>query len=335
MKRRANPTLIGAFVVGALAVVFAALLAATGGTLFSRSERAVMHFGGSIYGLQVGAPVVFRGVDIGHVTAIGLVYDEPTGDFSIPVEVELDRDAIRGNGAAVSVATLVAKGLRAQLGLQSLLTGQLYVDLDLRPEREASLRGAPAGLVEIPTSPTAIQNLKAQLDGMDFRRLLDDVSTIATSARDVLGGPELRQALADLQQVAANVRKLTAHLEREAVPLVQRTGRAMADVSDGARKLGAASDRVGMASERVGALIAPDSPLVTRVQVTADELAATAAALRRHTADDAVLVRHLDDALVDLSRAARAVRELATTLDDHPDALLRGRPAADAAPPRR
>lgn len=335
MKRRASPTLIGAFVVGALTLVFGAILAATGGTLFQRSERAVMHFDGSIYGLQVGAPVVFRGVDVGHVTSIGLAYDEPSGAFSIPVVVELDRDAIRSNGGTVTVPALVAKGLRAQLGLQSLLTGQLYVDLDLRPERAATLRGAPTGWVEIPTAPTAIQNLKAQLDGMDLRRLLDDVSSIATSAKNVLAGPELKQALADVRDVAASVRRLSQRLERDAGPLVQTTGRALADVSEGARRLGSAADRVGVASDRLGALVAPDSPLVARVQSTADELATTAAALRRHTADDALLVRHLDEALVDLSRAARAVRELATTLDDHPDALLRGRPAADATPPRR
>ena len=145
MSQRANATLIGGFVLGGILLVAVAVMAAAGGKLFVRKDRAVMHFSGSIYGLQVGAPVVFRGVRLGSVASVGMVYNPGTDSFSIPVVAELERNLIHsldGKGAdknpALTLPALVAKGLRAQLAMQSLLTGQLYVDLDLRPDQPGS-----------------------------------------------------------------------------------------------------------------------------------------------------------------------------------------------------
>ena len=96
MTRKVSPTLIGAFVVAGLALLAAAIVFVAGNDLFKRKERAVMYFRGSIYGLQVGAPVVFRGVRVGSVASIEVVYDRANDRFVIPVVAELERDAISG-----------------------------------------------------------------------------------------------------------------------------------------------------------------------------------------------------------------------------------------------
>ena len=83
MKKRGNPALLGLFVVAGLVLVFITLFSIAGGELFTRKERVVMYFGGSIYGLQVGAPVVFRGVRLGSVTTIGLTQDKARGDVAL------------------------------------------------------------------------------------------------------------------------------------------------------------------------------------------------------------------------------------------------------------
>lgn len=90
-SRASRPVLIGAFVLGALVLIVAAVLASADGRLFARKDSVVMHFSGSIFGLQVGAPVVFRGVRLGSVTSIGLSYDAGQDRFSIPVVAELDQ----------------------------------------------------------------------------------------------------------------------------------------------------------------------------------------------------------------------------------------------------
>jgi paraquat-inducible protein B len=355
-----NATVIGAFVVAGLALVVLAVIVAGGGKFFVRKERVVMHFSGSIYGLQVGAPVVFRGVRLGTVTAVGLVYDPKADDFTIPVNADLEPDAIRGltgllhNGGrdedARILPVLINRGLRAQLAMQSLLTGQLYVDLDLRPQKPAQLRSPDSRqrAMEIPTSPTAIQNLKNQIDGMDVRRLVEDVSAIASSARAVVAGPQLKQSLDNIVALTADLRRIADQLEARLGPLADNATVTLTDARRAADKLGTAADSVRASADgvrsaaaRADRLLAPDSRLVTGIERTAEQLGEAANALAQQ-ASEAGVVGEAGQALQDVSRAARAVRELAETLKRQPDALLRGRrgdagtgaaPAAIALPP--
>ena len=347
MKAKANATLLGLFVVAGLVLLGAAIVAVAGDKLFTRKTRAVMHFSGSIYGLQVGAPVVFRGVRLGSVASVSVVYDPAADTFSIPVVAELERGLIRsldGKGAErnpmLTLPALVAKGLRAQLSMQSLLTGQLYIDLDLRPDKPPALDGhGDADTVEIPTNATAIQNLKNQLDGMDFRRLVEDVAVIASSARALVAGPQLKQSLDDLAHITGSVRRLSEQLAKRVDPLAQSAQSTLSETQRAMLRLGSAADgvsdsarRLGSTADQVGALAAADSPLVQRVQQTADELARTATALRSQVSDDAPTLQNLNQTLRDVSRSARAMRELADLLERQPDALLRGR-APPVMPP--
>lgn len=341
MSKKASPLLIGAFVVGGLALIAAALIIVAGGELFQTKERAVMYFRNSIYGLEVGAPVVFRGVRVGNVKSIGIFYDRGTDNFAIPVVAELESDAIRGldgvrNGASQALPALLERGLSAQLSMQSLLTGQLYVDLDLRPRQVAALRGTKSGLTEIPTTTTAIQNLKNQLEGVDFRRMMDDLGTLAKAASGMLSGPQLKQALEDLQAITASVRRLTANAEKRLDPLANDARGAIASTRAAMDKLGGAADDVSDtanslddAARSVKALVADDSPLMRDVRNAADQLSQTAANLRRGTGEDGGLARNAERALQDVSRASRAVRDLAELLERHPNALLRGRPQTE------
>lgn len=335
MKRQANPVLIGAFVVAGLALLAVVLITLVGGNMFTRKSRAVMHFSGSVYGLQVGAPVVFRGVRVGSVVSIEVFYDRRSDSFSIPVLAELDGDAVSGldgrhadRDVALALPALVQRGLSAQLSMQSLLTGLLYVDLDLRPQR-GTTRGTYHDAVEIPTTATAIQALKDQLEGMDFRRIAEDLGAIASSARSVVAGPELKQALSDLAQITANVKRVSERLDRRVGPLADDLQRALVAARSAMDRVGGTADRVGRTSDQVGALLAPGSPLVQNLQRAVEEVGRSAAALRQATAGDSTLVRGGERALADLSRAARALRELAETLEQQPDALLRGRKVSE------
>ncbi|PKO67084.1 MAG: MCE family protein [Betaproteobacteria bacterium HGW-Betaproteobacteria-16] len=339
MKRKANATLIGSFVMAGAALIAVAIIALAGNTLFTSKERAVMHFSGSVYGLQVGAPVVFRGVRVGSVESIEVFYDRATDDFSIPVVVGLDSNVVSGLDGkradvdvGLALPALIERGLSGQLATQSLLTGLLYVDLDLRPQRESNVRGTYEGMTEIPTTVTAIQNIRDQFEGMDFRAIADDLSAIAASARAVVSGPQLKQALNDLTEMAASFNRMSTRLDKRLDPLADElqqalaaTRKAMEDMQQAARSVNETADGVGRTSDRVGDLLAPDAPLVQNLQRAADEVGRTAAALRAATSGDSTLMVGADRALEDLSRAARALRDLAETLAQQPDALLRGR----------
>ena len=336
MKRKASATMIGTFVVAGIALIAVAIIALAGNNLFTRKERTVMYFSGSVYGLQVGAPVVFRGVRVGSVESIDIFYDRKNDSYAIPVVAVLDSNAVSGldgkRGSEPALPALVERGLSAQLSMQSLLTGLLYVDLDLRPKLDGQLRGTRRPEIEIPTTATAIQNLREQFDGMDFRRIAEDISAIASSARAVVGGPQLKQAMDDLAAITATFNRISNRLDKRIDPMadeLQRslvaTRKAMDGLGQAAQSVNNTAEGLGKTSDQVSDLLAPNAPLVTNLQRAADEVARTATSLREATSGDSRLMTGADQALGDLSRAARALRDLAEALEQQPDSLLRGR----------
>ena len=359
MTPRPQATRIGLFALGGLALLVAAVVVVFGGRFFTGSEQAVMQFRGSVYGLQVGSPVVFRGVRLGAVRSVGVVYAQ--GRFDVPVVVDLDAEVIHSAGGAsanttaattttttttatdtdtpgLSLAALVQQGLTGQLATHSLLTGQLYIDLDLRPVGPVAVvvsRDAQGRLL-IPTTLTRFQSLQDQLDSVDLSRMTDDLSATLVAARKLIAGPELQLTLSELAQTATSLKRLSATLDQRLPRLatsaqgtLQEASQASARLGTAADKLGSAADRVGGAAARAENLLAADSRVVLGVQQAADELSRAAAALRAAASDESATVQGVQRAMADLSRAARAVRELADTIEQQPQSLIRGK----AAPP--
>jgi paraquat-inducible protein B len=283
--------------------------------------------------------VVFRGVRVGDVTDISVHYESKTDAFSIPVVAELDDKAVRGlegrfthEDIGHALPLLIKRGLTAQLGTQSLLTGQLYVDLDFRTKTPGVLHGGDHGeATEIPTSATAFQALKDQLESVDLRKILDDLSQIANSARTLIAAPELKQGLQDFAATAGHARKLAAQLEQRAKPLTRGAERAMASVDRAGDKVASAADKLGTGADKASALLDPQGPLVPDVQKTLAELQRASASLREAADGDGPLLQQTERTMRDLSQAARALRQLATSLEAQPEALLRGR-KPDPAP---
>jgi paraquat-inducible protein B len=143
----ARPAVVGGFILGALALGVAAILLFGGSWLFARTARAVVFFEGSVAGLDVGAPVTFRGVRLGSVQRISLSASAGSLTARIPVFLEIEPNRITWEGRELrndpaDYGRLVEAGLRAQLASQSFVTGQLRVDLDFRPGTPAPLTGA-------------------------------------------------------------------------------------------------------------------------------------------------------------------------------------------------
>src|SRR5215470_19720389 len=99
MGKRVNPTIIGAFVLGAIALGIVAVTIWGSGRLFQKAYNYVCYFPGSVNGLNLGAPVKFRGVQVGNVTDIRLIYKQTNGEPRIPVFLKLDEDRMRELGA--------------------------------------------------------------------------------------------------------------------------------------------------------------------------------------------------------------------------------------------
>ncbi len=182
MSKQANPTLIGIFVAGAIGLIVAGILIISGGKLLLTDKtNYVLYFKGSVKGLNIGSPVSFRGVNIGTVTDIQLVVGEQESDIRIPVIVEIDNTKFLSSqtgksmmGDDDSIAELVTAGLRAQLQLQSLLTGQLFIQIDFFPNTEANLvedNRYRRSYKEIPTIPTPIEIIGKLLENLPVDKI--------------------------------------------------------------------------------------------------------------------------------------------------------------------
>jgi paraquat-inducible protein B len=187
MAAKSNPKVIGGFVVGAIALLVVGVIAFGGGQYFAKTGKAVLYFEeASMSGLDIGSPVTFRGVKIGAVTDIVINYDIDEQKLMIPVyiEIELERiHIIRGQQDSKNVYELIERGLRAQLVIQSMVTGQASIDLAFHPGTEAVFASQDKSLVEIPTLPSDIDMLKANL--------ADVLSRIAKLPLDQIGARTL------------------------------------------------------------------------------------------------------------------------------------------------
>lgn len=332
MKPRQHPLRVGLFAIGALLLLLGGVIAVSGGRLLAQREVAELYFPGSVYGLQPGAPVVFRGVRVGSVASVNVVDQGPAG-FAVPVRVEIDRSMFmrsEASGEPPPLQALVQRGLSAKLATQSLLTGLLYVDLDIGPAPNPA--PAAAVPVRIPTAGRP-QGWQAQLDAVDFKQLAADVAAAAAAAKQLLADPALRQAAVQMAQAGESLARAGNTLDKRLPPLadgvqatVGKAGDAAVALAAAAQQLGRAAEQVGAAAGRAQSLLAPDSPLLASVRQAAEQLGQSAIALQRAAADDGTLMQNLDGTLAEMKRASRSVRELAELLERHPEALLRGKP---------
>ena len=311
MGKKASPTLIGAFVLGAVALVIVGVAAFGSGRLFRNTQPLVMFFPSSVNGLRLGAAVKFKGVEVGEVTQIMIRLQPrvmPAND-RIPVVIEIDKDRLTARGATVTFSpealdVAVARGLSAQLQPESFVTGVLYVELDFRPGIARPLVGDPEFTYpEIPTAPGALEQVQMKvtelinkLATVDIGRLIDTASETLESLHVLAGSPGLRAALESLdptlqsvKTAAASVQGLATHLDGDVGPLV--------------KSLSATAQQADGTLTSVRTLIEPGSPL-------AYQLART---------------------LTDLAEAARAFRGLATELERNPSVIIRGKAPAEEA----
>jgi paraquat-inducible protein B len=196
MSKPANKRLIGVFVLGAIALLVIAVVVLGSGKFFRKIYVAVCYFEGSVGGLNIGAPVVFRGVKVGSVKDVILRYDPQNLTIQIPVYIELDPSKSeiigpRPKEFEEDLRSMIDRGLRAQLEMQSIVTGQMYVGLDFHPEKPAKLVGADAKYPEIPTIPTPLQEIAKKIEQLPLDEIIKNITTAVEGINRLVNSPEI------------------------------------------------------------------------------------------------------------------------------------------------
>lgn len=303
---------VGLFFVAALVLIVGAVLFFSRGSLFQKQLSAVAYFDGSVAGLTVGAPVNFRGVRVGYVESIRLRLEDRREGLRIPVYLRLSEKAMRWDGQRGDIEMLIERGLRAKLDLQSIVTGQLLVELDFEPDSDAPRYGGtrPGEPPEIPTLPSG------------FAQLLDFLTTLPI--RETVEAA--RGALEGIEQASARLTRVVEDLSvtfNEATPSILQT------LTQVERELTAfgrqASATMRTVDQAVAGAESEFGELARELRATAEQARVTLSGLSSLTAEGAPLHRDIEDAARDLSASSRALRALAEELEARPNALIFGR----------
>jgi len=331
MSQKASATAIGAFVLGAIALLIVALLTFGSGKFLKDTQTFVLYFQGNAKGLNIGAPASFRGVKIGAVTDIQLLFDKSTDEVYVGVVVELDHDAFhefesqsgvdKGAGKDGISYIIEELGLRAKLATLSMVTGQLYVEFNFYPDTPVQLFGFDFPYEEFPTLPSTMEELQSTLQelvktarALPLRELVKQLTSAIDAISSVVDSQEFRKAPELLNQALVNMRDLTAKLNEEVTPLT--------------RSLQQTSDEAGAAMADLRLMMRKqDGEEVVRLADSIDAAASQASSLLNQSQGvvSSIDTKALESLVQELSRAARSIRVFADYLDRHPEALIRGK----------
>jgi paraquat-inducible protein B len=341
MSKQANPTVIGGFVLGALALVVTGILLFSSAAWFKQRVAMVTYFPGSVQGLAVGAQVQFQGVRIGQVTSIKVNYVSGENGFRIPVAYDIWPDTIGAVGAgtweldagAFAQSLITERGLRARLEPVSLLTGQYMVSLSLGATGQPRYLGVTDGAIEIPAIESTRERVLDMLQNVSIDELAEEVTGTLKAMREILASGTIQALITHADDSVGRIGKLADTIDAEVKPLAVRVDGTLGDYARLAQTLGARVDRLADRSEAAAGelerlarhLDGKVDPLSARATAALGQTERTLATAQGMLAKGSDLRVGIDQLLQSATGAARSLRNLADYLERHPEALMQGK----------
>jgi paraquat-inducible protein B len=317
----ARPAAVGGFVLGGLAIIVAAILFFGGGDIFAPKTKAVVYFQDSVGGLVVGAPVTFRGVRVGSVKRVALLVDASDLTARIPVYLELEPDQVTlvsGMPHRSILPQLIKAGLRAKLVSQSLVTGQMLIELDLSPATPAHFVGPPGQDVpEIPAMESDLEELRQQITQAPI------AETIAQALRTLVTVEKVANRLdEEIGPLAADARDVLARAGRTmdtATTTMERVGPEASAVLEEAHELGVDGRRqLALRGDQLGRTLASTDQTL---QAARGLVVSINGLVAPHTQSR----DELEAMLRDLADSAGSLRDFSRSIERDPSLLLNGR----------
>ena len=330
MSKQANTLAIGAFVVGAALLLFSALFYLSGNVFNRNTETVLMVFDGSVKGLKVGAPVAFKGVQIGEVTDFDVIVDLDSYDVLTPVEARIYNDRIIGIRGGDIVEedeydpsdALIARGLRAQLQVQSLLTGLLYIQVDFHPNQpprftaeDLAKYNLSPDVQVLPTIPTDMERLARSLEDFDFRALTDNIEKTLAGLDNFINDPDFQSMPESMNATLAAITQLSQRLDGELDAMSPNLRALAADSSEAMATLNHDMPELSANAKQSMAELAKALSAAEATLGNVDYL----------ISEDSATLYEITKAAKELGAAGRALQSLAETLETQPESLLKGK----------
>lgn len=370
--KKTDKALIGSFFTGAVLLVTAAVFVFGSGSFFTEKNVFILYFKGSVQGLNVGSPVVLRGVKIGSVRDIRINADSQKRSFSIPVFIEVRKDCIvmqEEGGRDITMEGdldyFISQGLRAQLEIQSMVTGQLLIALDFHPERKARFSGIKSEFHEIPTISSDIEELTRKIKQVPIEEIFNKLLSVISGIEATLNSETVEEMVCSLALMLKNTNQLVKNVDNALPGLLEKTDVLIKDIhglvghtdeklvwtgdalkkiiSDIGHLLNKTTDQVELIGSGTDMTLKEARKLMTgirsdvepiwgsinkTVEATADasrQVEETLRGINGLTAKDSEILYNLNSTLNEISDAARSLRLLAQYLERHPEALIQGK----------
>ncbi len=333
MSQKANPTLIGAFVFGAIIIGIGAILFFGSANLFAKKQLFETYFNQSVNGLGVGSNVKYKGVTVGKVTKVQLKF-QGTGEAPIvKVLYEINTDNLLNKyGLTIDLGDrkvhdrAVANGFRAKLDFESLISGQLFIALDFYKDTtspELHTEGNP-DVFEIPPQPSDIDAILADLTkaignigSVDFSSLAKDLQAVLKSAREGIDAMHLDQLGNSLDKAASSISNLA-------------DGPQVKTALSSARE---SFDQLTVTLKNLNPAVADLKPTLDQAKAALTNLQKSTAELNLLLKPDSTLRYQLDSSLSEISAAAASIQQLSDFLQRNPNSLIFGRKPSKANQP--
>lgn len=348
MAKQASKTVIGVFVVSSIAMLVAGVMIFGSGDVFKKTLKYVMFFEDSVKGLSVGAPVIWNGVAVGSVSSIVLKANTKEFSVHVPVIIEVDPGRVsiegeRSNNPREMLKHLIAKGLRAQMALQSIVTGSSLIEIEFLPGTPVRLTGLDPSYPEIPTLRSPINKLKQKLENLPIEKISAKLVDILDHLDSLLKDPEIKELVHNLNEdsqklggVLENADKLVLNADgrvrqisesvqttlTDAKKLLKETSKELDGVStDASKLLQGVDDQVKPVMQKIETVLDSANKALdgaTKTLVTVNGFVGERSGTRNK----------LNRALDEIAAAAKALKSLLDYLERHPNALLMGKGGA-------
>ncbi len=318
MSKKANPAMIGGFVMGAVVCAIVAVMLFGGGAFFDETFECIVYFDESISGLDMGAPVDFQGVRIGTVTAVGLEFSmDAHGTFYRPVLFQLEgrRLTFAGDNAGglsmdmeSQLEELVAHGLRARLQNQSLLTGKLKIELGFFPDTEIKRKDRDPDIWEMPSISSPLQRVMEEVAHLPLKEMIEEAYRAIQHTADILDPDTFGKTLENTNQVLERLNNVVTRWDEQFDPLADQ-----AQATLGAAE--AALEDISAAINALDQRAAPFWESMTEATAHIDRM------LDPHSPERA----ELSLLIRELRSTSRSLRLWIDYMEQHPESLLRGK----------
>jgi paraquat-inducible protein B len=338
MSKKASPTRIGAFVILSFLLLITGIMVFGGGRLFRNKNTAIVYFDGSLQGLNLGAPVAYRGITIGDVKEIQIDVDAATYQITVPVLISLNPDKVinvagkdsKENNPDINtfLKTMCDRGLRATLKTQSLLTGKLYIDLSIHENSVAIYHDKDGKYLEIPAVKSELQQMTQAMQSLNFMELaakfsstMDSLEKMSTSLQQALASETSKETLGVFFASLDRLHSILATVDDDLGPLMGKIDTTLSQVSLLSNQT---NQMIINLDDQIVPLLVTLNSTVSDIGTTIRTTDELMSGLKQSTGVDSPLYFQLTETLGELGKTAKSVRAFTEYLDRNPQRLLFG-----------